>query len=103
MTIRHIAATALALATLAAGPALAADFASDLREAKAANGAWAEREIRDTVTTHLSVAESLHARGRENEARQYLNFARGMLDLDPMAGGSGTQVGEAPGQRSGMN
>ncbi|WP_207459739.1 hypothetical protein [Azospirillum sp. SYSU D00513] len=86
MTTRRIAALAIAAATLtatalASGPSLAAGFDTQLGEAQAASLAQPEREIRDTIATHLSTAESLQAQGREAEAQPYLNLARGLLGL----------------------
>ncbi|HYD68609.1 hypothetical protein [Azospirillum sp.] len=107
MTFRHIAAATLTATMLLSGTAFAAQtgagsFEAQLREAKAvASGAG--REAASTAATHLSVAESLHARGDEAGARDYLRFARGMLGLSAEPPAISTQVGEAGGQRSVTN
>ena len=81
MAIRHtIAAAALSTIALLSGTGLAADFNSQLNEAKAVN-VNAYRETRETVATHLNAAEGYSQAGDQAKAQQYLNFARGKLGL----------------------
>jgi hypothetical protein len=82
MTVRHIAVLAMAATVLTAGTSFAAGgFDAQLNEAKAASTDMRDRDTRDTISIHLSVAESLQKRGQDTRAAAYLNYARGMLGL----------------------
>ena len=81
MTIRHtIAAAALSTVALLSGTSLAADFASELSEAKVASQV-ADRDTREAVIPALNAAGSLNAWGYQSQAQDQLSFARGMLGL----------------------
>lgn len=83
MNIRHIAAAlAMTAAVLTAGSGFAGSFDARLAEAKAASGnVLTDQDTRSTISSHLSMAESLDARGQEARAVPYLNVARGLLGL----------------------
>ena len=81
MTIRTtIAAAALSTVALLSGTSFAADFGSQLNEAKI-KAAEAPRETREIAAIHLSAAEGYAHAGNQAGAQQYLNFARGKLGL----------------------
>jgi hypothetical protein len=81
MTIRHtIVAVAVSTVALLSGGAFAADFSSNLTEAKVA-AQTAGRDVREAVIPALNAAQSLNAWGAQTQAHEQLIFARNKLGL----------------------
>ena len=96
MTIRHtIAAAALSTVALLSGNSLAADFASELSEARVASQI-ADRDTREAVIPALNAAGALNAWGYKDDAREQLAFARGMLGLSASSAVIATPVVASP-------
>ncbi|WP_207462897.1 hypothetical protein [Azospirillum sp. SYSU D00513] len=85
MTIRNaIAAAALSTVALLSGTSFAADFGSQLNEAQVASH-QVDRETREAVTPALNAAQSFSAWGAQEQAQDYLTYARGKLGLSSAA------------------
>ncbi|WP_207462170.1 hypothetical protein [Azospirillum sp. SYSU D00513] len=96
MTIRTtIAAAALSTVALLSGTAFAGDFNSDLTEAKIASQV-AGRDAREAAIPALNAARSLNAWGYQDQAQDYLNYARGKLGLTNTSVVVATPVVAAP-------
>ncbi|WP_207462797.1 hypothetical protein [Azospirillum sp. SYSU D00513] len=85
MTIRTtIAAAALSTVALLSGTSFAADFGTQLNEAQVASQ-QVDRETREAVTPALNAAQSFSAWGAQEQAQDYLTYARSKLGLSSAA------------------
>ncbi|WP_207462796.1 hypothetical protein [Azospirillum sp. SYSU D00513] len=85
MTIRTtIAAAALSTVALLSGTSFAADFGTQLNEAQVASH-QVDRETREAVIPALSAAQSFSAWGAQDQAQDYLSYARAKLGLSDTA------------------
>ena len=85
-----------------AQPAGAGTFEAQMDEAKSI-ALTASSDTRSTIATYLSVAQALHAQGKEAQAEEYLRFASGILGLYTAPQSPDTQVGERAGSRDAVN
>ena len=100
--------TALTATVLSSGASFAqstgaTSFEAQLNEAKSISLLDVERSERSTVATNLSVAEHLYAQGKQAQAEQYLNFARGLMGLETVTQSPSLQVGVRTGGHFDVN
>jgi hypothetical protein len=98
MTIRTtLAAAALSTVALLSGTSFAAEFSSQLNEAKVAVQTTG-KATRQAVVPALNAAYGFNAIGDQTQAQDFLNFARGKLGLSTASAVVATPVVAAPAQ-----